>query len=211
MNKPHSSIQQVAEEVLAIQAHYAERGLSMAQVALAGADDFIEFRHYPKNDLVDLGSGYEMYFHAHSFNQKKNDLSFECGHFHLFKRDQAAPLKFTHLIAISLNQQGLPVKLFTTNGWVTGEVMKDAKQLKPLLANFQIQVKGRMAPLARWVSGLVHIFQSEIQDLLTVRDQQIQKMVTKSNSRTQVLEDQSCHVLSETHINLLKKLESLVA
>ena len=54
------SIQQAAEEVLAIQAHYAERGLSMAQVALAGSGDFVQFHHYPKNDLVDIDSGYEM-------------------------------------------------------------------------------------------------------------------------------------------------------
>ena len=125
MNKPHSSIRQIAEEVLAIQAHYAERGLSMVQVALAGAEDFVEFRHYPKNDLVDLGSGYEMYFHAHSLNPKKKQLNLEYGHFHLFKRDQSAPEKFTHLIAIALNQQGLPVKLFTTCLLYTSDAADD--------------------------------------------------------------------------------------
>lgn len=211
MNKSRSSIQLIAEEVLAIQAQYAQRGLSMAQVALAGANEFVEFRHYPKNDLVDLDSGYEMYFHAHSFNKDKKHLGLECGHFHLFKRNHSASDKFTHLIAITLNQQGLPIKLFTTNAWVTGEVMKNAEQLIPVLANFQIHVKGRMAPLARWVSGLVHIFHGEILDLLKVRDQQIQTMITKNGSSSKVLEDQSVHVLSESRVNLLKKLESLVA
>ena len=211
MSRP--SIRNAAEEVLAIQMHYAQKGISMAQVALAGSDDFVEFRHYPKNDLVDLDSGYEMYYHAHAMGkekQSKQDGSLECGHFHLFKRDEDAPEKFTHLVAIALDQQGLPIKLFTTNGWVTGELMKDAKKLKLLLADFEIDAKGRMAPLARWVSGLVHIFQAEMLELLKVRDLKLQALVAKDKNRSKVLADQSHHVLSEVRVDLFKKLESLV-
>ncbi len=206
----HPSTQKIAEEVLAIQVHYAEKGVSMAQVALAGSDDFVEFRHYPKNDLVDVDSGYEMYYHAHPLRQEKGQQNLEHGHFHLFKRDPLASEKFTHLVAIALNQQGLPIKLFTTNGWVTGEVMQEAKKIKRLLAQFEINAKGRMAPLARWVSGLVHLFQDEIFELLTVRDQKIQTLTAKNKSRSRVLEDQSHHVLSEVRVDLLNKLESLV-
>ena len=205
------SMREIAEEVLAIQMHYAEKGVSMAQVALAGSDDFVEFRHYPKNDLVDMDSGYEMYYHAHSVGQKKQDQNLEHGHFHLFKRDENSPERFTHLVAIALDQQGLPVKLFTTNGWVTGEVMKDVKKMKLLLAQFEICTKGRMAPLARWVSGLVHIFQHEMLELLKVRDQKIKALLATPKNRSQVLEDQNHHVLSEVRVNLFKKLESLVA
>ena len=128
----------------------------------------------------------------------------------MFKRDPLASEKFTHLVAIALNQQGLPIKLFTTNGWVTGEVMQEAKKIKRLLAQFEINAKGRMAPLARWVSGLVHLFQDEIFELLTVRDQKIQTLTAKNKSRSRVLEDQSHHVLSEVRVDLLNKLESLV-
>ena len=170
------SIQQAAEEVLAIQAHYAERGLSMAQVALAGSGDFVQFHHYPKNDLVDIDSGYEMYYHAHPLDESGKSKNLEHGHFHLFQRDLDQPNKFTHLIAISLDQQGLPIKLFTTNQWVTGETIREVKKLKLVLADFRVNTKGRMAPLARWVSGLVHIFHDEAIDLLRVRDQKMKKL-----------------------------------
>ena len=203
-------IRQSAEDVLAIQANYAERGLSMAQVAMAGSNNFVEFRHYPKNDLVDLDSGYEMYYHSHSLNQKKKYKNLECGHFHLFKRDKFVSDQFTHLIAISIDVRGLPIRLFTTNGWVTGEVMKDVNVLKPLLDNFQMKVKGPMSPLARWINGLMFIFQSEILAVLKARDQKINKMIFKNKTRVEVLGDRRHHVLSEVEINFLRKMESLV-
>ena len=204
------SIQQAAEEVLAIQAHYAERGLSMAQVALAGSGDFVQFRHYPKNDLVDPDSGYEMYYHSHPLDESGKSKNLEHGHFHLFQRDLDQPNKFTHLIAISLDQQGLPIKLFTTNQWVTGETIKEVKKIRPLLGGFQINAKGRMAPLARWVSGLVHIFHDEAIDLLKVRDQKMQKLAGSGKNKERFLEDRKHHVLSEVRVNLINKLESLV-
>jgi hypothetical protein len=204
------SIQEVAEEVLAIQMHYAEKGLSMAQVALAGASDFVQFRHYPKNDLVDIDSGYEMYYHAHPLGESDKSKNLEHGHFHLFQRDLDEPNKFTHLIAISLNQQGLPIKLFTTNQWVTGETIREVKKLKLVLADFRVNTKGRMAPLARWVSGLVHIFHDEAIDLLRVRDQKMKKLSGSGKDKNFFLEDRKHHVLSEVRVNLINKLESLV-
>lgn len=201
-----SSLMVAAEIILDIQTRYANRGLSMAQLALAGAERFVEFRHYPKNDLIDHVSGYEMYYHSHSLGEGRE----EHGHFHLFKRDPLAPELFTHLVAISLNQQGLPIRLFTTNQWVTGESIRAAVQSQIPLQNFEIHSKGRMGPLAKWVSSLVHLYLAEISALLDQRDQRIQELITPDQPQAMILQDRQHHVLSELNISLLDKLEEVM-
>jgi hypothetical protein len=48
----------------------------------------------------------------------------EHGHFHLFaqlgKDDRQIP-RYTHLLGIAVDARGLPLRLFTTNRWVTDE------------------------------------------------------------------------------------------
>ena len=74
----------------------------------------------------------QYYYHSHRNNG-------EHGHFHLFLRrggmpPQVAPLfydqrnctlndidTYAHIIAISMDHEGQPIGLFTTNKWVTGE------------------------------------------------------------------------------------------
>ena len=58
-----------AQEIASIQTRYAKKGLTLSEVALCGAKEFIEWNHYPANDLVDEVSGYEFYYHAHSADE----------------------------------------------------------------------------------------------------------------------------------------------
>ena len=58
-----------AQELVSVQSRYAKRGITVSHAALCGAKKFIEWQHYPSNDLIDSESGYEVYYHAHSASE----------------------------------------------------------------------------------------------------------------------------------------------
>ena len=195
-----SNLWLAAQELANIQMRYAESGRTLNEAALGGARDFIEWHHYPSNDLVDQQSGYEFYYHAHSAEEMPQG---EHGHFHVIKRDENV---FHHLIGIALNQQGLPVRLFTTNQWVTGEDMVNSKLAIKTLREFQMVVKGRMAPVSKWVGSLIQLFALEIEGLILGRDQKILQLIAKQGSRELVLNSRKHHVLTECKIDLMERL-----
>jgi hypothetical protein len=195
-----STVCMAAQEIAQIQTRYAKKGLTLSQAALAGANNFIEWEHYPKNDLVDAVSAYEFYYHAHAQTEMPNG---EHGHFHLFKRNGE---NFHHLIGIALNQQGLPVRLFTTNQWVTGEKLLPAELVIEHLRDFDMAIKGRMAPLARWISAMTRLYFADMEMLIVNRDKKIKQLEIDFGSTKMALDSKSHHVLSELKINLLDRL-----
>ena len=195
-----------AQELASIQMKYAKSGRTLNEAALCGARDFIEWQHYPNNDLADKQSGYEFYYHAHSADEMPKG---EHGHFHVIKRHAKS---FHHLVGISLDQKGLPVRLFTTNQWVTGEEMADSNLVMQSVVEFQMDITGRMAPVSKWVGALMQLFQSEIKELIKERDQEITRLVTRLGNRGNVLNSREHHVLSECKIDLMGRLsENLLA
>jgi hypothetical protein len=169
-----SNLWLAAQELAKIQMRYAETGRTLNEAALCGAKNFIEWQHYPNNDLVDESSGYEFYYHAHSADEMPHE---EHGHFHVIKRGINT---FHHLIGIALNQRGLPVRLFTTNQWVTGEDMVESKLAIQSLGEFEMVVKGRMAPIGKWVGALIQLFAVEIEELILERDQKIARLAAEN-------------------------------
>jgi hypothetical protein len=195
-----------AQELASIQMKYAKSGRTLNEAALCGARDFIEWQHYPNNDLADKHSGYEFYYHAHSADEMPKG---EHGHFHVIKRHAKS---FHHLVGIALDQKGLPVRLFTTNQWVTGEEMADSNLVMQSVRGFQMGITGRMAPVCKWIGALMQLFQSEIQELIKERDQEIALLVTRLGDREDVLNSRRHHVLSECKIDLMGRLsENLLA
>ena len=195
-----------AQELASIQMKYAKSGRTLNEAALCGARDFIEWQHYPNNDLADKQSGYEFYYHAHSADEMPKG---EHGHFHVIKRHAKS---FHHLVGISLDQKGLPVRLFTTNQWVTGEEMADSNLVMQSVVEFQMDITGRMAPVSKWVGALMQLFQSEIKELIKERDREITRLVTRLGNRGNVLNSRVHHVLSECKIDLMGRLsENLLA
>jgi hypothetical protein len=187
-------------ELVNIQMRYAESGRTLNQAALCGANDFIEWQHYPANDLVDKVSGYGFYYHAHSANEMPNG---EHGHFHVNKRNAKG---FVHLIGIALSQTGLPTRLFTTNQWATGEVMADSTMTIKLIQEFWMAKKGRTPHLIKWVSSLITLFSPEIEGLILERDQKIAQLAKEMGSREVVLNSRQHHVLTECKIDLIERL-----
>ena len=192
-----------AQEMVSVQTRYAKKGISLAQAALCGSQNYIEWQHYPRNDLVDSESGYEFYYHSHSSEEMLNG---EHGHFHLFKRDQTHLEKFHHLIGIALDSKGLPVRIFTTNQWVTGESMAKAPTVLKLLKEFKFSAKGRASPIARWISSFVKLFYFEMENLILKRDQKIDQLSIKMGKRSKAIESKKHSVITQCKINLMDRL-----
>ena len=195
-----SNLWLAAQELASIQMKYAESGRTLSEAALCGAKAFVEWQHYPANDLVDEVSGYEFYYHAHSADEMPNG---EHGHFHVIKRNAKG---FHHLIGIALNQKGLPTRLFTTNQWVTGEEIADSTMVVKSIQGFEMVTKGRMALVTKWIGALIQLFAKEIEGLILERDQKIARLVAQQGNRELVLNSKEHHVLTECKIDLMERI-----
>jgi hypothetical protein len=158
----------------------------------------------------------------------------EHGHFHLFLRGegmpagitpllmpelavanapvprQSAPLKLggsdkvCHLVALAVDGRGEPLRLFTTNRWVTGETWYRADDVIRMLDRFRLRSGRPSAPLNRWLGALVRLFQPEIATLLRDRDQAI--LEQRWRWRGNVLEDPRLEITSSIEIDLDARL-----
>lgn len=186
-----------ARSILAVHAAYAERGTNLAQAALAGAREFVEWHHYPRKDVVDAQNRSEFYYHAHAARERAPG---EHGHFHVFVRRGAND--FMHLAGISLDDRGRATRLFTTNRWVTGERWRPAEALEPYLRKFSLRsAGGRLAPVARWVEGMIRFYDGRILDLVHERD----RLLTSAAS----LDDRSMHIVTQAAIDPLTDFRRL--
>ena len=176
---------------------YAQRGLGMAQLALAGAPRFETWRHYPAGDLRDPAHGTQCYYHAHGSRRSHPQ---EHGHFHLFVR-AADGHGFHHLAALSLDALGRPLRWFTTNRWVTGERYVEAARLLPALEGFRLHARGRLAPLARWLQALVQLHRPQLAALLHRRDIMLARSAARQGWEAS-FEDRRLDVLSQAAIDL---------
>jgi hypothetical protein len=161
----------------------------------------------------------------------------EHGHFHLFLRGegipagitplllpelavanapappQSAPLKLgqsdevCHLVALAVDGHGEPLRLFTTNRWVTGETWYRADDVIRMLDHFRVRGDHPSALLNRWVGALVDLFQPEIAQLLRDRDAAIVEQ--RWRRRGNVLEDTRLEITSTRAIDLDARLAAV--
>lgn len=161
----------------------------------------------------------------------------EHGHFHLFLRGegmpagitplllpelavanapaprQSAPLKLgrsdkvCHLVALAVDGKGEPLRLFTTNRWVTGETWYRADDVIRMLDRFRVQSDHPSALLNRWIGALVGLFQPEIATLLRDRDKAI--LEQRWRWRGNVLEDSRLEITSSLDIDLDARLAAV--
>ena len=156
--------------------------LNLVGEVLRGQGEFVEYSHYPADDVYDEESGAQYYYHAH------RGLAGEHGHFHTFLRRPgaivgAAPVEFpasepwpagddeiAHLIAISMDAYGWPIGLFATNRWVTGDTWFRAADVIRMLDHFRIDHAAPSWPVNRWISAMVTLCRPHIEALLLRRD-----------------------------------------
>jgi hypothetical protein len=179
------------------------RGSSIAREAVGRSGRAEDWRHYPDGDAYDPVSHAQYFYHCHRAEDQLATELGEHGHFHLFLRaegmpagaaplllpeaaianlptpPQAAPTKrgardeVSHLIAIAIDAAGEPVRLFTTNRWVTGETWYRADDVIRMLDRFTLDDAEPVGVLNGWIAAIVRLYQPEIAMLLRKRDETV--------------------------------------
>lgn len=192
---------------LAAMQSLATRGRNPVTEALDGAADIEEWAHYPDGDARDRGGRGRYYYHVHS----AEDLGGrEHGHFHVFLDPPAceADLAPTHVIGLAMDSAGGLIRLFTTNGWVTGEYWREAETIVAALDGFSVESDPKRSDLDEWVSSVVRLYRPQIVDLLRGRDAALREIFTRDPA-SDALEDRTIRVLSTMDVDLLQQICAL--
>lgn len=225
---------QAAENVLDCIQTYSRRGTGVLADVLGKHTQFEEWAHYPNNDAVDARTGYRFYYHAHAASGR---MAGEHGHFHVFgpaptlqngnkagpELSSAAPPDltadlaadnppgstpdYTHLVGISVDERGFPLRLFTTNRWVTAEQWLPAPAVIRTMHKIDM-AQAKPAAAARWVEGMVRLFAVQIAALVQRRDARIATRTLHADPE-RVFEDRRTHILSQCRIDLAKQFQFL--
>src|SRR5205085_7665327 len=104
------------------------------------------------------------------------------------------------LIAIAVDARSEPIRLFTTNRWVTGETWYPAEDVIKMLDHFVIAETEPSAVLNRWIGAVIHLFRPQVAALLRARDETV--MAWRRRRRTHVFEDPRLEITSSLDIQL---------
>jgi hypothetical protein len=195
-----------AGQLVAVQGRYALRGIGMAQAAMAGAHSLQTLRHYPESDVVDATHHSQFYYHAHGSHRCPAQ---EHGHFHLFVRQGPGPA-FFHLAALSLDAHGWPLRWFVTNRWVTGEQWVSATTAIAALPGFVVQARGRLAPVATWLTAMVALYAQPLASLLRRRDAIMARHLARTPAQD-LFEDRRLDVITQSTLHLPTRLQQVAS
>ena len=209
-----------AEEVVECMRVLAKTGDNIVGELLKTEDTFYEWDHYPTGDIFDPASHSQYYYHAHRLG--------EHGHFHTFLRPRGMPAKckpvplpdfeppededdaLSHLIGISMDQHGLPIRLFATNRWLTGEVWYPADDVCAMLDNFDIDLAHPSWPVNRWICAMLRLFRPQIIELLHERDATMAERAEKE-ADVNVYEDREHEIVSVMDISVDEQIQAVSA
>lgn len=133
---------------------------------------------------------------------------------HLSTPPQAAPSKrgardeVSHLVAIAIDAAGEPVRLFTTNRWVTGETWYRAEDVIAMLDRFSLDAAEPASFVNFWLTALVRLYQPEIAMLLRERDRAVMSPIRRRR-RVDVFEDPRLEITSSLDIDLDARLAAV--
>jgi hypothetical protein len=110
--------------------------------------------------------------------------------------------KLSHLVAISMDARGLPVGLFTTNRWVTGETWYGAEDVVRMLERFAVDSGAPSRPLNGWITDMFTLFRPQMRALLAARDAAIMSWRRRHRGKIHVFEDRRLEVTSAAEIDI---------
>lgn len=185
---------------------------SLLQSWIQGAE-VVAYEHHPPTDIIDLRSGTQFYYHTH------RTQGGEHGHLHVFwhatasgRRSrprhgrkvwtQTAP---SHMIAIALDARGLPLKLFTTNLWVTDGHWFDAASTLACLDRCRPALVPGHEQACTWLGHFLALYRPLLADLLLRRDDRL----SRHGPLRHALTDRRLEVLSQSRIDWAADLDAL--
>lgn len=189
------------------------RGEQVVQAIIAG-NDFIEWDHYPNADVRDNKHASQYFYHAHPGLQRPFT---EHGHFHLFIHAQELGMRRAdpryspapaHLLAISMNAQGLPSGFFMVNRWVTKGTWLNGADCARGLQHFQIKGRHGNKEINTFLRSLLQLYQAPILALIQQRDD-IMKQLSAKRDRRSVFADKKIEVLCYHPIQLMDDIVAL--
>jgi hypothetical protein len=211
----------------------AARGADLLREVTAGSPTAGDWRHYPEGEVYDPNSHAQYFFHVHPaelrrapehghFHTFLRAEGMPAGAAPLLLPElavaavtavppQAAPLKrglreeVSHLVAIAIDIHGQPIRLFTTNRWVTGETWYRAEDVIRMLDRFAIAEVAPSLVVNRWIGAMIQLFRPQVAALLQVRDDTV--MAWRRRRRTHVFEDPRLEVTSSLDIDVDAQLE----
>jgi Domain of unknown function (DUF6969) len=110
--------------------------------------------------------------------------------------------ELSHLVAISMDAAGAPIRLFTTNRWVTGETWYAAADVVVMLDRFVVDLARPSWPLNRWLTAMFRLFRPQIVALLRARDETVMAWRRRHRGKVHVFEDRRLEVTSSIDIDL---------
>lgn len=199
-------------DVMALAAHriglramkFDAAGMTPVSAVLPADSQIFEWRHYPEGDVSDPATGCQFFYHAHP----KLEQWDEHGHFHLFGHGRNS-VALSHLIAISVDRESQPVRLFTTNRWVTDEHWLDGMAVIELLARYKIQKSGRLGLVGEWLTDLMVLFGPQVEALLLARNGEVERRIAAGPDRDAVFEDRQLECVSYMEIDLGRQLSAV--
>jgi len=119
--------------------------------------------------------------------------------------------KLSHLVAISMDARGSPIRLFTTNRWVTGETWYRAEDVVRMLDRFAVNTSSPSSMLNRWITAMFTLFRPQMRALLTARDAAVMTWRRRHRGKIHVFEDRRLDVASATAIDIEDQVRQLKA
>lgn len=165
----------------------------------------------------------------------------EHGHFHLFLRGQGIPPglspmvfpemalagpvpapqaapgrrgvgdEIAHLVAISLDDRGAPIRLFTTNRWITGETWYRGGDILRMIDYLRFGGDLPSPLLNLWLVALLRLYRDDLADLLEQRDEEIVEWRWRWQRHGNVLDNPRLEVASYRDIDLEARLSAVEA
>jgi hypothetical protein len=201
-----------------------DTGQNILHYTLRGQEQHLQLSHYPKGDRIDHETGSQYFYHCH----RENYDQLEHGHFHCFLRypkipkhikptpfhdwDKYIDNPMTHLVAISMNKFGVPIRLFTMNRWISKEIWYDCKHMSSILNRFKMSLTddAYWQILDQWIEAVLHLFSPQIRWLHQVRDHVVNQYQPELNNFIHLFENEKIEELSEIQINLKTQIEWLL-
>jgi len=195
--------QEAAQSVYECLLAFGQQASNPVLAVIAGHDTLQSGRHYPEPYLSFAEQRLRAYYHSHSHPQQQED---EHGHFHLFANTGIGQACWTHLAALSMDEQGQVKRWLSTNRWVTDECWQEAQ----MLTAFSLPPLEEESPLLeRWLYSMVSLYRQELMALWRRRDQRLTEI--KANSaETDILQNTDHYILAEGDIALLEKIQKVL-
>jgi len=171
-------------------------------ISLDGIKSIKPYQRYPEKPYNFGNKHWRAFYHCHD---AKDETCEEHGHYHFFTRDKLQD-SWSHVAAMGMNKLGQPVRLFTTNLWVT-----DGIWFKSSLLNKQMDILRHSKEdtlVANWLKSALLLFYNEINNLLLQRDKAASNLYPGNLDKLFI--DHNVNYLSESSIDLNKQLLKLL-